>query len=144
MRKHLLGSQSYNAIMLLIGGQVGKNNFRPPPKVESRVVRIEPKDPPPDVNFTEWDGMVRLAFNRKNKTLKSIFTTKSVRSLLLENYKSYCSLNNQTMDSEPDIKSIVEGVLHDVDMADSRAAKLDLDDFLILLNAFNKAGIHFR
>eukprot|EP01138_Halocafeteria_seosinensis_P010476 gb/GECG01010696.1/.p1 GENE.gb/GECG01010696.1/~~gb/GECG01010696.1/.p1 ORF type:complete len:127 (+),score=9.34 gb/GECG01010696.1/:1-381(+) len=75
--------------------KVGKNNFRPPPKVESRVVRIEPKDPPPDVNFTEWDGMVRLAFNRKNKTLKSIFTTKSVRSLLLENYKSYCSLNNQ-------------------------------------------------
>ena len=31
--------------------KVGKNNFRPPPKVESRVVRIEPKSPPPPVNF---------------------------------------------------------------------------------------------
>ncbi len=31
--------------------KVGKNNFRPPPKVESRVVRIEPKIPAPDVNF---------------------------------------------------------------------------------------------
>lgn len=31
--------------------QVGKNNFRPPPKVESSVVRIEPKNPPPPVNF---------------------------------------------------------------------------------------------
>ena len=31
--------------------KVGKNNFRPPPKVESRVVRIEPRDPPPPVNF---------------------------------------------------------------------------------------------
>lgn len=40
--------------------KVGKQNFRPPPKVESRVVRIELKNPPPPVNFTEWDGMVRL------------------------------------------------------------------------------------
>lgn len=40
--------------------KVGKQNFRPPPKVESRVVRIELKNPPPPVNFTEWDGMVRI------------------------------------------------------------------------------------
>jgi 18S rRNA (adenine1779-N6/adenine1780-N6)-dimethyltransferase len=40
--------------------KVGKNNFRPPPKVESRVVRIELKNPPPPVNFVEWDGMVSL------------------------------------------------------------------------------------
>jgi 18S rRNA (adenine1779-N6/adenine1780-N6)-dimethyltransferase len=39
--------------------KVARNNFRPPPKVESRVVRIELKNPPPPVNFTEWDGMVR-------------------------------------------------------------------------------------
>ena len=40
--------------------KVGRNNFRPPPKVESRVVRIQCKQPPPPVNFVEWDGMVRL------------------------------------------------------------------------------------
>jgi 18S rRNA (adenine1779-N6/adenine1780-N6)-dimethyltransferase len=40
--------------------KVGKQNFRPPPKVESRVVRIELKNPPPPVNFIEWDGMVRF------------------------------------------------------------------------------------
>lgn len=39
--------------------KVGRNNFRPPPKVESRVVRIEPRVPPPPVNFLEWDGLVR-------------------------------------------------------------------------------------
>jgi 18S rRNA (adenine1779-N6/adenine1780-N6)-dimethyltransferase len=38
--------------------KVGRNNFRPPPKVESRVVRIELRNPPPPVNFSEWDGMV--------------------------------------------------------------------------------------
>lgn len=39
--------------------KVSKNSFRPPPKVDSSVVRIEPKNPPPPVNFMEWDGLVR-------------------------------------------------------------------------------------
>ena len=33
--------------------KVGKNNFKPPPKVESTVVRIEPRRPPPPINFTD-------------------------------------------------------------------------------------------
>ncbi len=52
--------------------QVGKNNFRPPPKVDSSVVRIEPRHPPPPVNFLQWDGLVRLCFSRKNKTLGAL------------------------------------------------------------------------
>jgi len=31
--------------------QVGKNNFRPPPKVESSVVRIEPRNPRPCIDY---------------------------------------------------------------------------------------------
>ena len=31
--------------------KVGRNNFRPPPKVESSVVRLEPRNPPPPINF---------------------------------------------------------------------------------------------
>ena len=31
--------------------KVGRNNFRPPPKVESSVVRIEPRNPPPPISF---------------------------------------------------------------------------------------------
>ncbi len=53
--------------------KVGKNNFRPPPKVDSSVVRIEPRNPPPPINFLEWDGLIRLCFSRKNKTLGAIF-----------------------------------------------------------------------
>lgn len=110
--------------------KVGKNNFRPPPKVESRVVRIEPKNPPPPVNFTEWDGMIKILFNRKNKTLHSCFTTKSVLSLLEENYKTYCSLNNELPAADFDIKTKVEEVLNIEDYSSKRAAKMDLDDFL--------------
>ncbi len=56
--------------------KVGKNNFRPPPKVESSVVRIAPRNPPPPVNYEEWDGLLRIAFIRKNKTLAAAFNTK--------------------------------------------------------------------
>jgi len=124
--------------------KVGRNNFRPPPKVESRVVRIEPRNPPPPVNFVEWDGMVRLCFNRKNKMLRSLLTTKSVIALLEENYKTYCSLNGIALpDPPPDMKEMVCAVLEGVGLAETRAAKMDVDDFLGLLAAFNAEGIHF-
>lgn len=47
--------------------KVGKNNFKPPPQVESSVVRIEPKTGTdrPGVEWGEWDGMVRICFVRK-------------------------------------------------------------------------------
>ncbi|XP_072964014.1 ribosomal RNA small subunit methyltransferase [Typha angustifolia] len=72
--------------------KVGRNNFRPPPKVDSSVVRIEPRRPLPPVSFKEWDGLVRLCFNRKNKTLGAIFKQKSVLSLLEKNYKTLQAL----------------------------------------------------
>jgi 18S rRNA (adenine1779-N6/adenine1780-N6)-dimethyltransferase len=73
--------------------KVGRNNFRPPPKVDSSVVRIEPRKPLPPVNFKEWDGLVRICFNRKNKTLGSIFRQKSVLAVLEKNYKTLKALN---------------------------------------------------
>lgn len=39
--------------------------------------------------------MIKIIFNRKNKTLHSCFVTKSVLKILEENYKTYCSLNNE-------------------------------------------------
>lgn len=67
---------------------MGKNNFRPPPKVDSSVVRIEPRNPLPPVNFVEWDGLLRLAFGRKNKTLGAIFRQNSTLQLLETNYNT--------------------------------------------------------
>lgn len=72
--------------------KVGKNNFRPPPKVDSSVVRIEPRKPRIEVNHKEWDGFLRICFNRKNKTLGSIFRQKNVISLLEKNYKTVQAL----------------------------------------------------
>lgn len=74
--------------------KVGKNNFRPPPKVESSVVRIEPRNPPLPINYHEWDGLTRIAFVRKNKTLSAAFKQTNVISMLEKNYKLHCSLKN--------------------------------------------------
>ncbi|GAB2291518.1 Ribosomal RNA small subunit methyltransferase [Dionaea muscipula] len=78
--------------------KVGKNNFRPPPKVDSSVVRIEPRKPlpiPAD-KLKEWDGMLRICFSRKNRTLGAIFKQKKILSLLEKNYKTLQALAQTT------------------------------------------------
>jgi 18S rRNA (adenine1779-N6/adenine1780-N6)-dimethyltransferase len=219
--------------------KVGRNNFRPPPKVESRVVRIEPRNPPPPINFLEWDGMVRIAFNRKNRTLHSVFTTAPVLTMLTRNAATLAALRagggagaavaaavtgsaaavaaalpaaggagramedgeemaggggggvlgraahvaslgleeEEEDDDDADggagegyddddgmaaggaagvvvapgragkatapMKALVERVLTETGFSVKRASKLDVDDFLALLAAFNEAGVHF-
>eukprot|EP00826_Nyctotherus_ovalis_P036136 TRINITY_DN3185_c0_g5_i1.p2 TRINITY_DN3185_c0_g5~~TRINITY_DN3185_c0_g5_i1.p2 ORF type:complete len:189 (-),score=68.16 TRINITY_DN3185_c0_g5_i1:42-608(-) len=151
--------------------KVAKTNFKPPPKVESSVVRIEPVYPPPKINYREWDGLLRLCFSRKNKTLGAIFKKKNVVRMLEENYKIFASAK-EAKQSEFDItnlgkeekmvdvqdedvkgmedeqdqgefkKKVVE-VLQKENIGELRATKMDIDDFLLVLGIFNKEGIHF-
>ncbi|PNW88751.1 hypothetical protein CHLRE_01g042900v5 [Chlamydomonas reinhardtii] len=81
--------------------KVGKNNFRPPPKVDSSVVRIEPRHPPPPVNFLEWDGLVRLCFSRKNKTLGAIFKQTNTLQALETNWRTYQALQGNAGAAAP-------------------------------------------
>jgi 18S rRNA (adenine1779-N6/adenine1780-N6)-dimethyltransferase len=39
-----------------------------------------------NVNFLEWDGLIRLCFSRKNKTLGAIFRQASTLALMHQNY----------------------------------------------------------
>ncbi|XP_077457470.1 dimethyladenosine transferase [Stigmatopora argus] len=123
--------------------KVGKNNFRPPPKVESSVVRIEPKNPPPPINFQEWDGLVRIAFVRKNKTLNAAFKSSAVEQLLEKNYRIHCSVQNVQIATDFSITKKIESILQAAKFSDKRARTMDIDDFMVLLHAFNSAGIHF-
>jgi len=74
--------------------KVSKKNFVPPPKVESSVVRIEPIHPLPKINFMEWDGMLRICFSRKNKTLGALFKQKKILEMIYQNYKKFMQNNN--------------------------------------------------
>ena len=75
--------------------KVSKKNFVPPPKVESSVVRIEPIHPLPKINFIEWDGMLRICFSRKNKTLGALFKQKKIFEMIYQNYKKFLKNNNE-------------------------------------------------
>jgi 18S rRNA (adenine1779-N6/adenine1780-N6)-dimethyltransferase len=165
--------------------KVGKNNFSPPPKVESSVVRIEPKNPLPNINFSEWDGLLRVCFSRKNKTLGAIFKQKSILELLKNNFKKTSKNNNidegfamddiddddvkevKDEDKEDDDDEVMEieagegvvdkkkqeliefkqrlfNILEENKFNEMRASKMDIDDFLNLLNIFNNNDIHFK
>jgi len=123
--------------------RVKRSEFRPPPKVDSAVVRIEPVNPPPPINYKEWDGLLRLAFLRKNKTLAGIFRQKAVLEMVGKNYRTYCSVNNKEIPKDFIIKDYVSQLLLNSEFAEKRARNLSIDDFLTLLLEFNKAGIHF-
>ncbi len=119
--------------------KVGRNNFNPPPQVESNVVRIEPKHPRPQIAYDEWDGLLRIAFVRKNRTLRAAFLgTTAVLDLLASNYRLFCAQNDIILDDSPldPQEPLSESVVTDVDMeddfkgfSDSDEADEDLPDF---------------
>lgn len=82
--------------------KVGKNNFKPPPLVESSVIRMVPKVPRPQIDYDEWDGLLRIAFVRKNKTLRASFIgTPSIMNVLESNYRTWCAQNDIPVEDGP-------------------------------------------
>ncbi|KAI9893225.1 MAG: Dimethyladenosine transferase [Vezdaea aestivalis] len=196
--------------------KVGKANFKPPPDVESCVVKMEPKRPRPQVSAEEWDGLLRICFVRRNGTLRKAFLgNKKVAEMLAKNWKCWVALqggdeaataaamevdardstvavtdeeewngfgdsdpepddddsNDEDIDIDmPDLDAgdaqeneagksqprkarskltafirakILKVLEQDTKLADNRAGKCEQGDFLRLLWAFNKEGLHF-
>jgi 18S rRNA (adenine1779-N6/adenine1780-N6)-dimethyltransferase len=117
--------------------KVDRKSFNPPPEVDSMVVRFVPHEQPIDVPFNEFDGLLRICFSRKNKTIRSSFLHKKVLKLIEINFKI---LNNS---QNIETKKIVETVLTETGLSEMRAAKISLDGYIGLLLAFNRRGIHF-
>lgn len=82
--------------------KIGRNNFRPPPAVESSVVRLVPKKPRPQISWEEWDGLLRVCFVRKNRTLRAGFLgTTTVMEMLESNYRTWCAQNDIPVEEGP-------------------------------------------
>ena len=120
--------------------KVSKNNFVPPPKVESSVVRIEPVHPLPNINFLEWDGMLRICFSRKNKTLGALFKQKKIFDMIYKNYKKFSKDNPENIiNNEKEIKvidnkinennddNIIKGLINNIN-ENENDKNMDLDD----------------
>ncbi|KAF9443041.1 adenine-N6,N6--dimethyltransferase [Macrolepiota fuliginosa MF-IS2] len=122
---------------------VSRNDFRPPPQVESSVIRMVPIDPPPPVKFEEFDGMNRIVFSRPNKTVRGNFQAKGVMKMLEQNRSTWLATQEMLVDENIPISELVDKILTEVGHMESRAAKMDIDDLLKLLSAFHDVGIHF-
>lgn len=132
--------------------RISRKNFRPPPRVDSAVVRIEPRHPIPPITYNEWDGILRLIFARKNKTVAANFSGKAVASHLRKSYLNACAARGNTptpstIASEIDGVTAMEEKLMNILQASNfdrrRGRTLDEDDLLRLLLAFKKEGITF-
>lgn len=111
--------------------KVGKNNFNPPPQVESNVIRLTPKHPRPQISYNEWDGLLRIAFVRKNRVMRSNFLgTNSVMAMLEANYRTFCAQNDIQLDDGPmeeaaaDSMDVDEGVENEYEWDGT----MDVDD----------------
>lgn len=105
--------------------KVGKNNFKPPPLVESSVIRMVPKVPRPQINYDEWDGLLRIAFVRKNKTLRASFIgTPSIMNILESNYRTWCAQNDIPVEDGPAEDADGDAM----DMGQVQAAEEDPDE----------------
>ena len=202
-----VNAQFFSKVSMVIG-KVKPVNFSPPPQVDSSVVRLEPRTDRPKISFDEFDGMLRVCFGRKNKTIHGCWAVKQVRAMMVRNYITWAAMFAERV-CEGDKVFLVEGgddadVEEDVDMDEDvdmeggggggvlagassrvraaaasagvvtiggvqaergrvdalvrrkteavfektglggqRAAKLDEQDFLTLLFAFNEEGLHF-
>lgn len=116
--------------------KVGKNNFKPPPVVESSVVRLVPKNPRPQISYDEWDGLLRVAFVRKNKTMRaSFFGTTSVMDMLESNYRTWCAQNDIPVEDGPPVKvenddsEAMETVFKEEEGDDEQNNIMDIDEY---------------
>mmetsp|Transcript_5304 Transcript_5304/g.8489 ORF Transcript_5304/g.8489 Transcript_5304/m.8489 type:complete len:145 (-) Transcript_5304:105-539(-) len=118
---------------------------------------------PPAINYMEWDGLVRLCFGRKNKTLGAIFRQKDIIDLMKNNFNTHSAVqqnghdegSKQPVGPQPQAMAVdgemstekakeqILQVLEEQGLSDQRSAKMDVDHFLSLLNAFNVKGFHF-
>ncbi|KAL2757920.1 hypothetical protein ACRALDRAFT_1047840 [Sodiomyces alcalophilus JCM 7366] len=132
--------------------KVSKANFKPPPQVDSCVVRIVPKqgNERPNISFEEFDGLLRICFNRKNRTMRASWLgTKEVLAMLEKNYRIWAAMNNVPLDDSLKtkvaalVRQKIEKALESTGLTEKRARQCDETDFLKLLHALNSEGIHF-
>ncbi|KAL0634688.1 Dimethyladenosine transferase [Maublancomyces gigas] len=117
--------------------KVGKNNFKPPPQVESSVVRLEIKNPRPQISYDEWDGLLRIVFVRKNKTIAAGFKSSAVMGMVEKNYRTWCATTGVPLDDgDVDIDMAAGGD----DIGDDEEMEIDEDGVGVVKKVVIKRG----
>jgi len=132
--------------------KVGKEQFRPPPNIDSAVVRITPKTSfnestlrPMNLfigsSFEDWDSFLRILFASKNKTLRTVLTRSkpAVLRLTLLRRDVIISTDKEMEKTKEDIES----VLNDTETTSLRANAMTLSQFRTLYDALLLKGFRF-
>lgn len=80
---------------------VSKREFVPCPKVDSSLVRIQPRAQVPDVDLDEWRAFTLICFGKKNKTIGAIFKQKRLLELLRRS-QTECTQSKNDNDNDND------------------------------------------
>lgn len=84
------GEKAYGALSVLVQararvrllGRVRPGAFRPPPKVDSAFVGLEPRQPPlPECEWPEFERLVHTGFARRRKTLRNALAAAADRDV---------------------------------------------------------------
>lgn len=124
--------------------KVDRNSFRPPPKVDSVIVKISPRREILPVDFREWNGLLRICFTRKRRTLRSIFKKPSVLGMLEQNHKVACAFKGQAPNSGLKFRDICFEAIEAAGLMDSRSVSICTSEFFKLLLEFHKRVIYFQ
>lgn len=148
--------------------RVSRNSFKPPPNVDSAVVEMYPIGPPPGLDLDEFNGLTRILFSKKNKTLGAIFKTKSLLDDLANNMVRLeeisrlhkpCQSSNQeasgvvhapssgnsvtTVLTGTQIRERIAEALAEANLADMRPNHMAIPDLLSLMCALTAKGVRF-
>ncbi len=116
--------------------------FYPVPPVESALINIFPRNPPPVFDFSEFNSLTKMCFCEKRRTLKNVFTRPAIQKQLELNYKMHCSFQRIPASTLP-FPKYLEGILVKSGLADYPAKYLRPTDMERLLEAFHGEGIFF-
>lgn len=90
------------------------------------MVRIEPKVPRPQISYDEWDGLLRVVFVRRNRTIQAGFNSTPVMNMIERNYKTWCAQNDIALGDGPLEDVGMEDVEEEVEEA--VGGQMDVDD----------------
>jgi len=117
-------------------------SFYPVSNVEASLVRLHPRNPPPCIDFEEWNALVRTCFIEKKTNLRRNFSRPSVQKLLEANYKNCCSYYEEPTSPIP-FSKYLESALVDSGLSQYCVKQLPPDAMEHLLELLHSRGIYF-
>eukprot|EP01056_Protomagalhaensia_sp_Gyna25_P005747 Protomagalhaensia_sp_Gyna_25__5746@NODE_82_length_5396_cov_47_429905_g63_i0_p3_GENE_NODE_82_length_5396_cov_47_429905_g63_i0NODE_82_length_5396_cov_47_429905_g63_i0_p3_ORF_typecomplete_len383_score60_47RrnaAD/PF00398_20/1_1e70PCMT/PF01135_19/2_8e12Methyltransf_31/PF13847_6/8_3e10MTS/PF05175_14/2_8e09Ubie_methyltran/PF01209_18/5_5e08Ubie_methyltran/PF01209_18/1_9e03Methyltransf_25/PF13649_6/1_7e07N6_Mtase/PF02384_16/2_5e06N6_Mtase/PF02384_16/1_3e02NodS/PF05401_11/7_8e07NodS/PF05401_11/1_8e03PrmA/ len=135
---------------------VAAASFNPPPKVDSIVIMLKPKQRVEILDYAQWDGMLRVLFSRKRRTLQaSLRKTRTARKLMGIS-EARAGLTNQPISDLPlsdktvAFKARIDEALNGLatqgypdGWAKRRTIGLSIEELLVLQKRLHDMGIFF-